>query len=87
MSNTQSISRLFESYDVMIVVQNALGIFADRKHVLKKIQDRDVSMMGMFREQFQDGLSLPPLSIKSSMTNIRPLGNHLAKSLNSEIPS
>ena len=44
----------------MRISGNALGIFPRRKHVLTQIQDRDVSMMGMFGEEIQDALVAAP---------------------------
>ena len=44
----------------MRVSGNALGIFPRRKHVLAQIQDREVSMMGMFGEEIQDALVASP---------------------------
>ena len=38
----------------MSIARNALGIFTHEKQVLTKMQDRDVSMMGMFGEEIQD---------------------------------
>ena len=53
---TQLIARVLERHNVMRVSRDALGVFPRWKHVLTKVQDRDVSVMRMFGENVQDRL-------------------------------
>ena len=46
----QLIPRVLKGHDVMGIAGNAFGTFAHGKHVLVQVNDRDVSMMGMFGE-------------------------------------
>ena len=70
--------------------------FTSRKQILTKIQDRDVSLKGMFSKEIQDTLLTAPSIYQvihdqdaafSSMIRMQPFGSHLDRSLNSRIPS
>ena len=47
---SQLIPWVREGHNVMGIAGNTFGIFAQGKHVLAEVKDRDVLMMGMFGE-------------------------------------
>ena len=53
-THAQLIARILERDDVMRVSGNALGVFSRRKHVLAKVQHRDVAMMRILGENVQN---------------------------------
>ena len=84
---TQLISGILEGHDVMRVARDALGKFAERKHVLAQIEDRDVAVMRMFGENVQHRLVVVALRHQIVHDEQSSSGNHLSNSFFTGMPA